>query len=40
VSEKDSGKIIYPDNKNIFNALNITDFNDIKVVILGQDPYH
>lgn len=33
-------KIIYPEYKNIFNALRITDYNDVKVVILGQDPYH
>lgn len=31
---------IYPDKENIFNALNYTDYNDVKVVILGQDPYH
>lgn len=33
-------KIIYPAYKNIFNALRYTDFDDVKVVILGQDPYH
>ncbi|CAL4326247.1 Uracil-DNA glycosylase [Buchnera aphidicola (Brachycaudus tragopogonis)] len=32
-------KIIYPDQKDIFNAFIHTDFSDIKVVILGQDPY-
>lgn len=31
---------IYPDKHDIFNALNYTDFKDVKVVILGQDPYH
>ena len=31
---------IYPHPKNIFNALNMTPFNDVKVVIIGQDPYH
>ncbi|MBD3797426.1 MAG: uracil-DNA glycosylase [Campylobacterales bacterium] len=31
---------IYPKEENIFNAYNTTDFNDVKVVILGQDPYH
>ena len=31
---------IYPKVENIFNALNLTKFNDVKVVILGQDPYH
>lgn len=33
-------KIIYPEYKNIFNALRYTDYDDVKVVILGQDPYH
>lgn len=32
-------KIIYPDQKYIFNAFLLTNLNDIKVVILGQDPY-
>lgn len=31
---------IYPDMFDIFNALKFTAYNDIKVVILGQDPYH
>ena len=31
---------IYPDMYDIFNALHYTSFNDVKVVILGQDPYH
>ncbi|MBD7913374.1 MULTISPECIES: uracil-DNA glycosylase [Clostridium] len=33
-------KTIYPDMYDIFNALHYTDYNDVKVVILGQDPYH
>ena len=33
-------KIIYPEYKNIFNALRYTDYEEVKVVILGQDPYH
>lgn len=33
-------KIIYPEYKNIFNALKYTDYDEVKVVILGQDPYH
>ncbi len=33
-------KIIYPDKNLIFNALNLTPYKDVKVVILGQDPYH
>ena len=32
--------IVYPPSKLIFNAFNLTPFNDVKVVILGQDPYH
>ena len=31
---------IYPHMDNIFNALKFTDYKDVKVVILGQDPYH
>jgi len=30
----------FPKQENIFNAFKYTDYNDIKVVILGQDPYH
>lgn len=33
-------KVIYPDKYDIFNALHFTPYNDVKVVILGQDPYH
>lgn len=33
-------KTIHPDMYDIFNALHYTNYNDIKVVILGQDPYH
>lgn len=32
--------IIYPEEKNIFNALNALPFDKVKVVIIGQDPYH
>lgn len=31
---------IYPDKEDVFNALRYTDYEDVKVVILGQDPYH
>ncbi|MBR1810801.1 MAG: uracil-DNA glycosylase [Clostridia bacterium] len=31
---------VYPDMHDIFNALKITDYNAVKAVILGQDPYH
>lgn len=37
---KEEGLTIYPSNKLIFNAFNHTPFNKVKVVILGQDPYH
>jgi len=40
VAEKQQGKTIYPPGRSIFNALNHTDFDDVKVVIIGQDPYH
>jgi uracil-DNA glycosylase len=33
-------KIIYPPKNYIFNALKLTPYNDVKVVIVGQDPYH
>lgn len=38
--EKAAGKIIYPAGKDIFRAFNTTPFDAVKVVILGQDPYH
>ena len=37
---KKSGKVIYPEEKNIFSCMKKTPFNEVKVVILGQDPYH
>ncbi|GAA4333810.1 uracil-DNA glycosylase [Mucilaginibacter gynuensis] len=37
--EKESGQVVYPKNKDIFNAFNTTPFDKVKVVILGQDPY-
>lgn len=40
IEEKRSGKIIYPPGHQIFAALNTTPFEQVKVVILGQDPYH
>jgi len=39
VSEKKT-HTIYPPGSQIFNAFNLTHFNNVKVVILGQDPYH
>ncbi len=38
--ERNEGKIIYPPGPEIFNAFNQTPFDKVKVVILGQDPYH
>ena len=35
-----STKVIYPDMYHIFNALKFTPYEDVKAVILGQDPYH
>ena len=35
-----SGRAIYPEPKNIFNAFNLCPIEDVKVVIIGQDPYH
>ncbi|MBM3349636.1 MAG: uracil-DNA glycosylase, partial [Betaproteobacteria bacterium] len=34
------GDAIRPDRERIFNALHLTPVNQVKVVILGQDPYH
>lgn len=39
-TEKSQGKTIYPPGSLIFNAFNLTPFDKVKVVILGQDPYH
>jgi uracil-DNA glycosylase len=39
-TEKEQGKTIYPPGSKIFNAFNTTPFDHVKVVILGQDPYH
>lgn len=34
------GHTVYPDMHDIFNALKLTPYNQVKIVILGQDPYH
>lgn len=39
-SERSSGKTIFPPKEQVFSALKLTEFNEVKVVILGQDPYH
>ncbi|WP_423062329.1 uracil-DNA glycosylase [Candidiatus Paracoxiella cheracis] len=38
--ERAAGKKIYPPHKDMFNALKFTPYENVKVVILGQDPYH
>ena len=38
--EKSAGQVIYPTNNTIFNAFNSTPWDQVRVVILGQDPYH
>lgn len=40
IKEEYKNKVCYPDYVNIFNALRYTDYENVKVVILGQDPYH
>ena len=39
-NERSSGIRVYPKNSEIFNAFTLTPLEKIKVVILGQDPYH
>ena len=39
-NEKLAGKVVYPPGPMIFNALNSTPLDQVKVVIIGQDPYH
>lgn len=38
--QKAQGKRIFPPGSQIFNALNSTPFDDVRLVIIGQDPYH
>ncbi|MEO1735531.1 hypothetical protein RB531_1047 [Salmonella enterica subsp. enterica serovar Typhimurium] len=38
--ERQSGITVYPPQKDVFNAFRFTELGDVKVVILGQDPYH
>ncbi|MEG2917419.1 MAG: uracil-DNA glycosylase [Clostridium sp.] len=40
LAEEYESKKIFPDKNDIFNALRTTSYEDVKVVILGQDPYH
>ena len=40
VAEVEAGRRFYPPADLVFNALSLTPFDDVRVVILGQDPYH
>ncbi len=40
VEEKKKGVLVYPNNDDIFNAFEFSPLDQVKVVILGQDPYH
>ncbi len=40
VKEEYSTHVIYPDSEDIFNALHLTPLEKVKVLVLGQDPYH
>lgn len=40
LEQKRQGKVIYPASSHIFNAFNTTPLDQVRVVILGQDPYH
>ena len=40
LNEKANGKVVYPPGHLMFNAFNLTPFDKVKVVIIGQDPYH
>jgi len=40
LEQKKAGEVIYPKSDDIFNAFKLTPFDNVKVVILGQDPYH
>ena len=38
--ERNNGITIFPPKNDVFNAFKVTEFDRVKVVILGQDPYH
>lgn len=40
VNEQYETSVVYPKKEHIFNALQTTDYDEVKVVLLGQDPYH
>ncbi|MGD0664980.1 MAG: uracil-DNA glycosylase [Rhabdochlamydiaceae bacterium] len=39
-SEREAGKVVYPPEQLVFNAFSQTPYEKVKVVIMGQDPYH
>ncbi|MCL1076689.1 uracil-DNA glycosylase [Parashewanella spongiae] len=39
-SERNAGKVIYPNEEDVFSAFELTPLNKVKVVVIGQDPYH
>ncbi len=39
-SEREAGRVIYPSDADVYNAFFLTEISDVKVVIIGQDPYH
>lgn len=40
LNEVYSKEVVYPERDNVFKALSMTDYDDVSVLILGQDPYH
>lgn len=40
LEEKTAGRVVFPKGEEIFNAMNTTPFGNVRVVIIGQDPYH
>jgi uracil-DNA glycosylase len=40
IDEKKKGNQVYPKSDDVFNAFSLTPFSEVKVVIIGQDPYH
>lgn len=38
--QREAGKVIYPPQQDMFNAFRFTELGEVKVVMLGQDPYH
>ncbi|MFC5076633.1 Uracil-DNA glycosylase [Vibrio thalassae] len=38
--QRNQGKVIFPPTQDVFNAFRFTEFSDVNVVMLGQDPYH